>query len=263
MKKLIAMCSLMVLASLSLIAESRFDGTWEMKMDSLQFSVPPEEYALTNGRYHCLTCVPKLDVKADGSEQKVTGHSNYDTIAVKVLDSNSVKFVFKKGGRPTFACLETVSQDGNTMMEEFTETPLTEKVTGHAMFTRVGSARASLHPLSGLWQMRTVKNVSAVGPTTTYLVTKVGLKCSEGTRNFEAKFDGREYPVRGVPNQTVSLKRADGRTIEETYREGGTVISIKHSTLSDDGKSMTVKSTEAQRGGTMTYIAEKRLGTAK
>ena len=44
-------------------------------MYMIQFSNTPEEYLLDNGAYHCLTCLPKVDVKADGTDQKVEGHA--------------------------------------------------------------------------------------------------------------------------------------------------------------------------------------------
>ena len=54
-------------------AQSRFDGTWEMKMDTLVFSYNPLECLLDQGMFHCVSCTPRVDVKADGTDQKVTG----------------------------------------------------------------------------------------------------------------------------------------------------------------------------------------------
>lgn len=94
---------LLLFASSPLFAQGRFDGTWEMKMDSLEFSGTPEEYLLNEGMFHCLSCVPKVDVRTDGSDQKVTGRPNADTMSVRVVDPSSVEFIFKKEGKPTFA----------------------------------------------------------------------------------------------------------------------------------------------------------------
>lgn len=257
MKNLLVM---LLLAPSILFAQSRFDGTWEMKVDTIQFSDSPGEYLLDKGMYHCSTCIPTVDVKADGNDQKVTGQANFDTLSVRVVDSSSVEFTFKKEGRPTFACTETVSPDGNSMVEEFTETPTSRQVTGHATFTRANKGPIGSHALSGLWQMRTVKNVSSIGPTTTYHSTKDGLKVSAGPQNFEAKFDGRDYPVREEPDHTVSLKRVDDDTIEQTEKRGGKIFRITRMTISGDGKSMKVEATDkkAEKGTTMTYTAEKR-----
>ena len=249
---------LILLAHSILFAQSRFDGTWEMKMDTLEFSGTPEEYLLNDGMYHCLSCVPNVDVKTDGNDQKVTGHPTFDTISVRVVDSSSVEFAYKKEGQPTFACTETVSPDGTAMTEEFTETPLSQPVTGHAMFTRLSKGPAGSHALSGSWQMRTVKNVTTTGPTTTYETIKNGLRVSAGGREFEARFDGRDYPVQGDPGQMVSLKRIGDDTIEQTEKQDGKVMRVMLITVSKDGKSMRIESTDKQRGGTMRYEAWKR-----
>ena len=248
----------LVFASSLLFAQSRFDGTWEMKMDTLEFSGPPEEYVLNEGMYHCLSCVPRVDVKADGGEQKVTGQLHFDTISVRVVDPNSVEFAFKKEGKLLFACTETVSPNGTTMTEEFTETPASQRVTGHALFKRVAAGPVGSHALSGSWEMRTVKNVSSTGPTTTYQTIKDGLKISTGSQHFEAKFDGKDYPVQGNPSQHVTLKRISEYEIEETDKQDGAVTRVALMTVSKDGKSMRVESTDKQRGGTMTYTAEKQ-----
>jgi len=252
---------LLLLGPPSLFAQSRFDGTWEMKMETIQLSGPPEEYLLQDGMYHCLTCVPKVDVKADGSDQKVAGHPYFDTIAVRIVDANSVEFLNKKDGKPTFMATETVARDGKTMVEEFSETPTEQKVTGHATFVRISSGPAGSHALSGSWEMRTIRNLGSVGPTTTYQSTKDGLRESVGSASFDAKFDGKDYPIIGDPaHGTVSLKRIDENTIEQTDKQVGKVIRVTRMTVSPDGKSMQVESTSTQRGkeSTMTYTAEKQ-----
>lgn len=243
-----------------LFGQSRFDGTWRMNTETIQLSGPPEEYLLKDGMYHCFTCGPRVDVRADGTDQKVSGHSYFDTLSVRVVDVNSVEFRHKKDGKPTFMATETVSADGKTMVEEFSEDPTVQRITGHAIFTRVSAGPAGSHALSGSWEMRTIRNIGS-GPTTTYQSTKDGLKESAGDTRFDAKFDGKDYPVLGDPAQTtVSLKRIDENTIEQTDKQGEKVIRVTRMTVSKDGKSMQVESTSRQRGGEsiMTYTAEKQ-----
>ena len=88
MRNSLPLALLFLLTSSTLHAQRRFNGTWEMKMDTLQFSGPPEEYLLVKGTYHCETCVPKVDVETDGIDHKVTGHP-YDTLAVRVVDNRT------------------------------------------------------------------------------------------------------------------------------------------------------------------------------
>jgi hypothetical protein len=87
----------------SLFAQTRFDGTWEMKMDTLQFSGPPEDYLFGKGMYHCESCVPKVDVKTVGTDQQVAGH-NCDTLAVRILDARSIKFTMTLTSKIFFVC---------------------------------------------------------------------------------------------------------------------------------------------------------------
>jgi hypothetical protein len=58
----------------TLFAQGRFDGIWEMKMDTVSFSGGVERYLLDQGTYHCFTCVPGVEVQMDGSDQNVSGH---------------------------------------------------------------------------------------------------------------------------------------------------------------------------------------------
>jgi len=231
-------------------AQSRFDGTWEMKMDTLRFSGTAEKYLLDKDMYHCLSCVPRVDAKTDGSDQKVAGYANYDTLAVRILDSHSVKFTMKKEGRPTFISTETVSPDAQTMTEEFTNTLESEAVTGKAGFTRVSKGPTGSHALSGEWQMETIKNATRAGTLTTYQTITGGMKFSDGSQSYEAKFDDTDNPV--------SLKFIDDYTIEETSKQDGKVVGVTRMTVSKDGKSMRVEASDRKRGTTMTYTAEKQ-----
>jgi len=240
----------------TLCAQNRFDGTWRMKMDTLQFSGPPEDYLIDKGMYHCESCVPKVDVKTDGSDQKVTGHA-YDTLAVRVLDDHSIKFTMKKDGKTTFECTETVSLDDRTMTEEFTNTTEAETVTGKAGFTRVGKGPPGSHALSGKWRMDTVKNATKAGTLTTYQSTTDGMKISDGSQSYEAPLDGQDHPRNGDVHSTVSLKLFDDYTLEETDKQDGKIVGIARSVISKDGKSMKVEVSSKQRGQMMTFTAEK------
>jgi hypothetical protein len=246
-----------LLTGSALLAQSRFNGTWEMKMDTLQFSGPPEEYLLVKGTYHCETCVPKVDVETDGTDHKVSGHP-YDTLAVRILDNHSVKFTMKKDGKTTFECIETVSSDDRSMTEEFTNTEEVETVTGKAGFTRLAQGPPGSHALSGKWSMQTVKNATSAGTLTTYQSIANGMKISDGSLSYEVKFDGNDYPADGDAHATVSIKLIDEYTIEETDKQDGKVMTVARMTVSKDGKSMRVESSDKRRSSTMTYTAERR-----
>ena len=67
-------------------AQSEFDGAWKIDVTRLTPPAEPDVFLLKNGVFQCKTCVPKLDVKADGTDQKVPGNPYYDTISIKVFE---------------------------------------------------------------------------------------------------------------------------------------------------------------------------------
>lgn len=258
MKKLLL--ALVLLASATLFGQTPFDGTWMAKLDTAKFPTKPDKYSLHNNMYECLTCVPTVAVKADGTDQKVTGHPYYDTIAVHVVNASSVEIIQKKDGKVTGTNTQTVSADGKTLSSKFTDTTGTQPVTGEVTSTRVSPGPAGSHAMSGSWRTEKVNSMSSNGLTVTYHGTADGLKMSDQTGNsYDAKFDGKDYPIQGDPGHTiVSLKRIADRTIEETYKRDGKVVGVSRMTVSSDGKSIGVEYTNKERGTTTTYTMEKQ-----
>ena len=68
----------LLLVPAAAFASSPFDGTWKGHLDSMQASGKPDVYALADGEYTCSSCDPEIKIKADGTEQPVTGHAYYD-----------------------------------------------------------------------------------------------------------------------------------------------------------------------------------------
>ncbi len=107
---------------------------------------------------------------------------------------------------------------------------------------------------SGTWKMNPDKSKYSPGPAPKSNTVKVeademGIKLdAEGTGadgslthvQYDAKFDGKDYPITGVPNaDTVSVKRIDANTIESTLKKGGQVVMTVTSRVSKDGKTRT------------------------
>lgn len=258
MKKLLL--ALTLLAPATLFAQSPFDGTWMTKLDTIKFPTKPDQYLLQNNMYECMTCVPKVAIKADGTDQKVTGHPYYDTIAVRVVNASSIEIIEKKEGKVMSTDTETVSADGNTLNDKFTDTTGTQPVTGEVTSTRVAPAPAGSHAVSGSWRTSKVEGVSSNGLTLTYQGTANGLKMADPNGySYDANFDGKDYPMQGDPGKTmVSLKRIDANTIEETDKRDGKIIGISRMTVSKDGKSMHVQYTDKLHGTTSEATMEKQ-----
>ena len=244
----------------AVFAQTPFDGTWMTKLDTAKLPTKPDKYTLTNNMYECLTCVPKVSVKADGNDQKVTGHPYYDTMAVKVVSASSVEIIQKKDGKVMLSDTETISSDGKTLTDKWTDNSGTQPVTGEATSTRVAPGPAGSHSLSGSWRAEKLSNISENGLTVTYQGTENGLKMSDPNGNsYDAKFDGKDYPINGDPGHTmVSLKRIGNDTIEETDKRNGKIVGVYRMTVSKDGKSIQAEYNDKERGTKMSFTLEKK-----
>jgi hypothetical protein len=77
--------------------------------------------------------------------------------------------------------------------------------------------------------------------------------------SYDAKFDGKEYPIQGDPGHTmVSLKRIGDRTIEETDKRDGKIVGLYRMTVSSDGKSIHAEYHDKQHGTTTSFTMEKQ-----
>ena len=98
------------------------------------------------------------------------------------------------------------------------------------------------------------------GRTTTYKGAGDQISMSTPTgESYTAKLDGKDYPVKGAYfYNSVSLKRVDDHTIEETDKRDGKVVEVARISVSPDGKKMTVVATDKLTGRTSTFVAEKQ-----
>jgi hypothetical protein len=240
------------------IAQSSFDGTWKTNMAQAKFSPKPNVFYLSQGWYHCVSCNPAFDAKADGTDQAVSGMS-YDTISVKEVDPNTLAFVAKKAGKVDFEQTRSVSADGKVLTVKTTNHPMNsdQTVTAEASAKRVGIKPSGVHATSGEWQISKVSQ-SDNGLLTTYKTNGDELTMSTPTgESFTAKLDGQDYPAKGAYTyDTVSLKKINDHIIEETDKRGGKVVEVSKMTVT--GKTMKIESTNKLTDRTNTLTATKQ-----
>jgi hypothetical protein len=247
-------------APASSFAQSPFDGTWRINTDQSKLSPKPYVISVNKGMYDCSTCSPMIHVKADGQDQSVTGQS-FDTISVREVSPKSIFITNKKSGKTLSEATATVSDGGNTLTLKVTDHPKSsdQTVNSEATFTRVGKAPAGANGTSGSWQINKVQT-SENSLKWTYKSNGDELSMSTPTgESYTANLDGKDYPVKGAYSyNSVSLRRVDARTIEETDKRDGKVIEVDKMTISPDGKKMTIVATGKLTGRTSTVFAEKQ-----
>ena len=259
MRKILGM--LLMMLPLAAFAQSAINGTWKIDLNKLQMDSKPQVFELKDGMYTCSTCVPKITVKADGQDQKITGDPYADTLSVTVIDANTIQRVGKKDGKVTFREDISISPDGKTTTFKYEGHPAgsDQTVMATGLYSRVGEPEAGAHAISGSWKVEKWQSISDNALTFTYTTTGDGLNFKASTgENYSAKFDGKDYPFHGDPGTTsVVLKKIDDHTFEETYKRDGQVTGMSRMTISPDGKSLTLVSQDMRRGTTDQMVAEK------
>jgi len=239
------------------LAGTGFDGTWKTNLESYKTTGKPLSLLLTGGAYTCSGCNPPYTVTADGAEHKVTGQAYFDTAQVKVTGPNSAEIVLKQGSKEVVRFSDTISADGTTLTSKVTNHEGEHTVTDELTAKRVAAAPAGSHPLSGSWQEQ--QHLRGDLGTVQYRMTAESFQMRWNGQSYDAKFDGKEYPVAGDPGKTsVSLKKIDDSTIEETDHRQGKIVDEIRLTLAKDGTTIAVVDQDIALGQTVTYTLERQ-----
>jgi hypothetical protein len=67
---------------------------------------------------------------------------------------------------------------------------------------------------------------------------------------WDAKFDGKDYPVEGYPSADTVVLRRKGNKILGTMKKAGNVVSTWHAAVSKDGQVTTVNSVDTTQNNT-------------
>jgi len=260
MKKILLL--LLLAPVLAMAQSSPFDGTWKVDMKKAQLPKKPEVYLLQNGMYSCKTCVPAYEVKADGTDQPVKGDPYASTVAVKVIDDHNVEITGKKDGKTTFSSKNAISSDGNMLTANWTynANPDGGPITGKDVMKRVEKGPAGANLLSGSWRDEKTEDMPESALTFTYKTSGDEMSFSTPTgQSYTAKLGGAAAPFKGDPGVTsVSLKKINDHTIEETDMRDGKPVSVARITVSSDGKKMTIDVSDKLHGTTSKFVADKQ-----
>lgn len=243
-------------------AQSVFDGTWVTDPGSIQMSKKPQVYLLAKGVYECSTCVPKMKIKADGTDQKVVGSPYFDTAAITVVDDHTIREVDKKNGKEVTNSTTTVSADGKTASYQFTDSSNTNAapVTGSGTLQRVAAGPAGSHAISGSWSDTSKVDFSSNALSVTYSVSGGSLTMTSPTgQSYTASFDGKDAPYKGDPGITsVSLKTMGTDMFRETDKRNGRPIGSLKMKVAADGKSAACIFTDLQTGRVYKWTSKKQ-----
>jgi len=107
-------------------------------------------------------------------------------------------------------------------------------------------------PFSGTWKLDPAKSTPPTPKSDTAVVDADdnGLKFNEDIVDdkgatlkisYEAKFDGKDYPVTGTPDaDSISYRRLDAHTLKGTLKKSGKITAKLTVVVSKDGRTTTV-----------------------
>jgi hypothetical protein len=126
-----------------------------------------------------------------------------------------------------------------------------------SLATPVALSGQSKEPWVGTWRLNTTKSTYSPGPkpassTVTVQASEGGIKqvteqslgLGASKSEFTARFDGKDYPIRGNPNaDVVALRRIDDSSYEVLLKMSGKVTITSRVSISADGRTRTVVQT--------------------
>lgn len=258
---LIASLALALLVPACALAQDAFTGSWKMDASTFHQSGKPLVIHLKDGTYRC-NCTPPITIKADGQDHAVSGHADFDSLAVKVVDDHTIHSTEKLAGKVTHDGTFTVAADGKTATSTFTNYRDGVKTFGGSVvYQRVAKGAAGSNAMAGTWRMGHVADTTGNMPGDTYKVA--GDDISYNSANFgsySAKIDGKAVPftMNGKQDGTVAVKRLGKDTLRETYAKDGKVTLTSTMTLAADGKTMHTSNHDMKTGVTTTWVDNKQ-----
>ena len=110
-------------------------------------------------------------------------------------------------------------------------------------------------PFDGTWH--TNMDQSKISPKPIVVSLKSGMyDCSSCNPQIHVKADGQDQSVTGQSYDTISVREIDSKTIEVKTKKSNKPVYEQTRTVSEDGKTLTLKSTNYRPGNDQTVTAE-------
>ena len=243
-------------------SQSPFDGTWKIDLSKAEQPAEPDVFLLQEGKFQCQTCDPAFSVKADGTDQQITGNPCYDTVNIKVLSDRVIEETDRRKGKPVRILRIEVSQNKDEASFDLTDmcNKNSDPVSARWLAKRVAEAPAGAHAVSGSW--RTIKQEPASENAllvTLKLVNNTFSFMDPTGQSYSAKLDGTYAPFAGgVDNTVVSVRQMGTNSIEETDLKDGKAFRRTVFTVAADGKTMNAAITDLVQDNTIQFFLNKQ-----
>ncbi|MEO8721933.1 MAG: hypothetical protein ABI395_00190 [Sphingobium sp.] len=237
MKMMILAAGLIAIAA-PVQATSPFDGVWIWDAASTELSSKPDVYQLGSDHFRCASCPSPYELPADGKPYPVVGQSVFDAAAVTVESPQRVRLTTTKGGKSAMQIIFTLAPGNMELSTDISDLSSGTAVTSRVISQRVANAVVGEHALSGSWRQTRIEAASESATTVRLKVTRTSVAFSDPSGfQYDARFDGRDYPVSGVAvGRTVRVRRTSDSSFEETQKQDGKIVSVISLTVDPNRK---------------------------
>lgn len=235
-------------------------GTWVADLDTQQ-GLPTDVYLLRDGTYSCESCIPRRRYPADGTLRAVSELPQVSE-SVRIVDARTIstQIVQRDLTRTT---LMRVARDGRTATYVSTDRRVGIQGTLRTEYLarRTASGPTGSHAASGTWQG--VRYVSVPVQLRTIVLTDRGdlLSYRSGSGySYAARYGGTFEALSGPYDGgvTVAVRRIDRHRVVETRRRGGNAVQIRTYTVSTDGRSMEIATTDLTTNSTFRATSRRQ-----
>lgn len=216
-------------------ATDPFVGDWKLNPSKSKLTDQMKVANLGGNKYEFDFGGGPERIVADGTDQRGV----YGTVlSVTVEGPDAWKVVRKKDGRMLLTANWKLSQDANTLTDNYTEfEPNGSPSTVNYLYKRTADGTG----FAGTWESTMPMTSAFVLQIRSYEGNGLSfIRSSQDTRNL--KFDGKDYPVEGrgvAQGSTSSARRLDGRTLEIIDKVSGKITRTERRELSPDLKTLT------------------------
>jgi hypothetical protein len=234
----------MVAVAAAIYAADPRIGTWKLVSADCVLDPPRVLFITPQGKgvHVVISGNSHLDFTAawDGHDNHVKNIPAFNQIVMRRIDKNQTEIKEKKNGALIATLRDKISSDHKELTITTTEQGHDDQIT---VWERSGGLRNTANPFIGEWTEDFSKTRLRQG-----LALKIEPDGSGGVYfawefSYTAKFDGREYPLKGSRDDSVALALIDSHTVDSTYRRGDEITDRDRWVVSADGQQMTLTTT--------------------
>lgn len=232
-----------VLISARLFAADPRIGTWKL-VSADSHLTPPRVLSITHAGKGVHVSISGVHIEFtsnwDGHDNHVQNVPAFNQIVMRRIGKDQAEIKEKKNGALVATLHHKVSNDRKELTTTTIQPGHEDQIT---VWARTGGPHDAGNPFIGEWTEDFSKTRLRQG-----LVIRIEPDGKDGVHfagdfSYTANFDGRDYPLKNSPDDTVALKLIDPHTVDSIYKRGDEIADQDRWVVSADGRQMTLTTT--------------------